>query len=92
MNFEPGIVKTVNLDNEQLLIIESRRGDFVCVVHRGVCLVGCSPAQGHDRSGGSSLRTWRQWLAWIRGLLIRDRTPAATTHRKGLRMEQWVPA
>ena len=92
MNFEPGIVKTVNLDNEQLLMIESRRGDFVCVVHRGVCLIGCSPAHDHDRSGGSSLRTWRPWLAWIRGLLIRHRTPAATAHRKGLRPEQWVPA
>ena len=32
---EPGIVKTVNLDNEQLLMIESPRGDFVCVIHRG---------------------------------------------------------
>lgn len=92
MNFEPGIVKTVNLDNEQLLIIESRRGDFVCVLHRGACLVGCSPARDDDRSGGLSLRTWRQLLAWIRGLLIRYRTPPATAHRKGLRPEQWVPA
>jgi hypothetical protein len=92
MNFEPGIVKTVNLDNEQLLIIESRRGDFVCVVHRGVCLVGCSPAQSNDRSGGSNLRTWRQWLAWIRSLLIRYRTPDATVHRNVVRPEQWSPA
>jgi hypothetical protein len=92
MNFEPGIVKTVNLDNEQLLMIESRRGDFVCVVNRGDCLIGCSPAEDHDRSRGSSLRTWRPWLAWIRGLLIRQRTPAATARRKELHPEQWVPA
>jgi hypothetical protein len=92
MNLEPGIVKTVNLDNEQLLMIESSRGDCVCVIHRGICLIGCSPVQGHDRSGGSSLRTRRSWLAWIHGLLIRHRTPAATAHREGLRPEHWVPA
>ena len=92
MSLEPGIVKTVNLDHEQLLIIESPRGDCVCVIHRGVCLIGCSPAQGHDSSGGPSLRTWRPWLAWMRGLLIRHRPPAATAHRKGLRPEHWVPA
>ncbi|HSQ09505.1 MAG TPA: hypothetical protein VLN25_02655 [Burkholderiaceae bacterium] len=92
MNLEPGIVKTVNLDNEQLLMIESPRGDCVCVIHRGIYLIGCSQAQGHDRSGGSSVRTWRTWLAWIRGRLLRHPTPAATAHRNGLRPEQWVPA
>ena len=52
MKLEPGIVKTVNLDNEQLLMIESPRGDCVCVIHRGAFLIGCSPAQSHGRSGG----------------------------------------
>jgi hypothetical protein len=90
MNLEPGIVKTVNLDNEQLLMIESPRGDCVCVIHRGVCLIGCSPARRHDPSGGSSLRTW-SWRAWIRGLLLRHRLPAATTHWKGLRSAHCAP-
>jgi hypothetical protein len=88
-------VKTVNLDNEQLLMIESPRGDLVCVIHRGICLIGSRPAQSHDRSGGASLRAWRPWLAWlawIRGLLLRHRTPATTAHRKALRPEQWAPA
>jgi hypothetical protein len=92
MNLEPGIVKTVNLDNEQLLMIESLRGDCVCVIHRGIGLIGCRPARSPDRSGDSSLRTQRPWLARIRGLLLRDRTPTATARRKGLRPEQWVPA
>jgi hypothetical protein len=87
MNFEPGIVKTVNLDNEQLLMIESRRGDFVCVVHRGVCLIGCSPAQGHDRSGGAVLWPLR---AWIRSRFTWHRSPAETTLWKGLRPAQWA--
>jgi len=92
MKLEPGIVKTVNLDNEQLLMIESPCGDCLCVIHCGIYLIGCSPAQGHDRSGGSSVRTWRPWLAWTHGLLLRHRTPAATAYRKGLRPEHWVPA
>jgi hypothetical protein len=91
MNLEPGIVKTVNLDNEQLLLIESPRGDCVCVIYRGACLIGCSPTRSHDRPGGSSLRTWRQWRAWIRGLLLRHRMPAATTHWRERRSAHYAP-
>lgn len=92
MNFEPAIVKTVNLDNEQLLWIESPRGDCVCVIHRGVCLIGGSPARSGIGPGGSGLRTWREWRTWLRGVLIRHRTPAVTAHRNGIRPVQWVPA
>jgi hypothetical protein len=87
MNLERGIVKTVNLDNEQLLVIESPRGDCLGLIHRGAYLIGCSPAPGGIGPGGSGLRTWRTWL---RGLLIRQRTSAAAVHRAGLRPVQWV--
>jgi hypothetical protein len=90
MNLEPGIVKTVNLDNEQLLMIESPSGDCLCVIHRGVCLIGCSPARSHDGSGGWSLRARRPWRAWIRDLLLRHRMPAATTHSKELRSAHYA--
>ena len=86
MDFEPGIVKTFNFDNEQLLVIESRRGDFVCAIHRGVCLIGCEPAR-RDRSGGSGRHSWR---AWTRSLLTRHRTPAAAPGWKGLWRLQWA--
>lgn len=92
MNCELGIVKTVNLDNEQLLVIESSRGDCVCVIHRGVCLIGCGPARSGVGPGGSGLRTWREWLTWLRGVLIRQRAPAATAHREGIRPVRWIPA
>ncbi len=39
MNWEPDIVKTVDLGYEQLMLIESR-GAPVCVIFRGVLLVG----------------------------------------------------
>ena len=87
MKLEPGIVKTVNLDNEQLLVIESPRGDCVCVIHRGAFLIGCSPAQSHGRSGGSA--SW-QWRAWIRSRFTWHRSPEATSHWKGLRPVQWA--
>jgi hypothetical protein len=86
MTLEPGIVKTVNLDNEQMLMIESPRGDCVCVIHRGVCLIGCEPAR-HDRSGGPGAR---RWLAWARSLLIRNRTAAAAPGWKALWPLQWA--
>jgi len=89
MNFELGIVKTVNLDNEQLLMIESPRGDCVCVIHRGVCLIGCSRARSHDPSGGSGSRSW---LAWIRSRFTWQRLPSATTHWEGLRSAHCAPA
>lgn len=88
MNFEPGIVKTVNLDNEQLLVIESRRDARVCVIYRGVCLTGSGLVQCPICSGGSSPRRWR---LWILGRLARLRIPTGRTSWKKLEPAQWAP-
>lgn len=87
MNFEPRIVKTVNLDNEQLLVIESRRDARVCVIHRGVCLTGSGLVQCPICSGGSSPRRWR---LWIFGRLTRLRIPPGKTSWKKLEPMQWA--
>jgi hypothetical protein len=50
MSWEPRIVKTVNLDYDQLLVIESPHGAPICVIHRGVVLVACRPLM--EKSAG----------------------------------------
>jgi len=92
MNLERGIVKTVNLDNEQLLMIESPRGNCVCVIHRGVCLIGSRPERSTDGPGGASSRSWWPSGAWLRGLISRHRASTATAHWQGLRAVRWLQA
>lgn len=81
MSWEPRIVKTVNLDYDQLLVIESPHGAPICVIHGGVVLVACRPVR--ERSGGrpeasnrslrrlpmlgwTLLRTLREWTQWTK--------------------------
>ena len=89
MDFEPGIVKTFNFDTEQLLVIESRRGDFVCAIHRGVCLIGCGSPGGHNGSGGAGPRPWH---AWILERLPRLRIPLDRTGWKSREAVRWASA
>lgn len=87
MNFESGIVKTVNLDNEQLLVIESRRDARVCVIYRGVCLTGGGSVQCPICSGDSRPR---RWPSWILDRLNRLRIPRGSW--KKLDPVQWATA
>ncbi|MBS1134334.1 MAG: hypothetical protein H6R02_1475 [Burkholderiaceae bacterium] len=88
MNCEPRFVKTVNLDNEQLLMIESPRGNCVCVIYRGACLSGSSLVRCRVRSGGSGSQSWR---SWIRGRLAPHRMPTGRARWKGLQPKRWAP-
>jgi hypothetical protein len=88
MNCEPRIVKTVNLDNEQLLVIESPCGACVCVIYRGVCLSGSSPVRCRVRSGGFGPQSWR---SWVRGWLAPHQIPTGRARRKGLQPMRWAP-
>jgi len=53
MNWEPGIVRTVNLGYEQLHLIETRDGASTCVIFRGVLLGRRAFARSGDPRGGS---------------------------------------
>lgn len=81
MSWEPRIVKTVNLDYEQLLVIESPHGAPICVIHRGVVLLACRPviesSAGRSKASNWSLRrlpifgwrllrTLRERTAWTK--------------------------
>ena len=88
MNREPRIVKTVNLDNEQLLVIESQRGACVCVIHRGVCLTGSGQTRSAICSRGSNSLPWRLFsLSRLAGIRI----PLGKASWKKLEPTQWIP-
>ena len=88
MNCEPRIVKTVNLDNEQLLMIESPCGTCLCVIYRGVYLSGSSPMRCRVRSGGFASQSWR---SWIRGWLATHQTPTGSARTRRLLPTRWAP-
>lgn len=88
MNCEPRIVKTVNLEYDQLLVIETQRGDRVCVIYRGVCLTGSGLARSTICSCGSNSRPW--WRQWILDRLARLRILTGKSWKK-LEPTQWAP-
>lgn len=88
MNFEPRIVKTVNLEYDQLLVIETQRGARVCVIYNGACLTGSGLARSAICSCGSNSRPWR---LWILDRLARLRIPTGRTSWKKVEPTQWAP-
>jgi hypothetical protein len=85
MNWEPQIVKTVNLDYDQLLVVESTYGDTVCVIHRGEVLIARQPL----RSGQPEGPNWRRPRSSIRGWWARLRMSSWKVLKP--QQAEWVP-
>ena len=87
MSWEPRVVKTVNLDYDQLLVIESPHGAPICVIHGGVVLVAYGPEMERNaaRPEGSNWSA-RRWpiLGWRLLRALRERT-------QWTKPTQWVP-
>jgi hypothetical protein len=87
MSWEPRIVKTVNLDYDKLLVIESPHGAPICVIHGGVVLVACRPVMeksaGRREASNWSLRRL-PILGWRLLRTLRERT-------QWTKPRQWAP-
>ena len=87
MAWERSIVKTVSLDYDQLLVIESPHGTPLCVIHGGVMWVACRPQMENcvalpEGSNWSDRR--RPFLGWRLLRALRERT-------QWMKPTQWVP-
>ena len=88
MNWEPEVVKTVNLDYDSLLVIETKHGDTVCVIHQGVVLIARGPARSTGQPHGSN---WRFLRLPARGWWARLWTLSGRMQWTKPNPAQWVP-